>query len=138
MSASPQFTATPNNALAQVTNADSLETLDWLAGASGGRLHQILVRVVADQAVTISVNVKVGASILPIVRVVPPRIAIADASTSEQPPVDLLNGVTFPGLAQTSEGRALTFESGDGVRLNLLTTLNASETVTMLMLGGDF
>ena len=138
MAINPQFTTTPNNAMVRIASTDSLETEDWTAGVSGGRLHQVYARVVADQEVVVNIFVKVGGTIYQIVRTVPPQIPIADEGTSTQPPTPLLTDINFPGLAQTPEGRALTFPAGDGIRMSIGTTLDAGEMVTLLALGGNF
>lgn len=138
MAINPQFTNTPNNAMVRITNADSTVTEDWIAGANGGRLHQVYARVVANQAVVVTLSIKVGGATYQIVRTVPPQIATASETTSTVPPTPLLTDANFAGLALTPEGRALTFPAGDGIRMSIVTTLNASETVTLVALGGDF
>lgn len=138
MAITANFTTTPNNSSLRISHSDPLDYLDWTAGDNGGRLQQIYVRAVADQAVVVNLSVKIGNTIYPIVRIPIPPIAIADDLTSSQPPTPLLTEEVLASLALSPEGRALHFASGDGIRVSQNAMLDAGETVTVLALGGDF
>lgn len=137
MASTPNFVASPNNSMGVITDAGPAY-IDWTSGATGGRLHQIFMRVVADQSVTVGVTLKIGGSSYRVGQMAASPIPIASQTTSSQPPTPLLTDVNFPGLANTPEGRALTFGPGDGVRLVCNTELGVGESISFFALGGDF
>ena len=136
MATSPQFAVTPNNVIKEYIPTTSTN-LTWEAGANGGIIKAILARVVADVDVVIGIKLSIGGVSSRIVCVQPAAIAIADEDTSTTPPVNLLDELTFPGLAAVDENRYLVFVAGDGIEIEVLSSWSTG-SATVAIFGGDY
>ena len=136
MATSPQFAVTPNNVIKEYITTTSTN-LTWEAGANGGIIKAILARVVADVDVVIGIKLSIGGVSSRIVCVQPAAIATADEDTSTTPPVNLLDELTFPGLAAVDENRYLVFGAGDGIEIEVLSSWT-SGSATVAIFGGDY
>ena len=136
MATSPQFAVTPNNVIKEYIPTTSTN-LTWEAGANGGIIKAILARVVADNDVVIGIKLSIGGVSSRIVCVQPAAIATADVNTSTTPPVNLLDELTFPGLAAVDENRYLVFGAGDGIEIEVLSSWSTG-SATVAIFGGDY
>ena len=136
MATSPQFAVTPNNVIKEYVPTTSTN-LAWEAGANGGIIKAVLVRVVSDVDVVIGVKLSIGGVSSRIVCVQPAAIATADEDSSTTPPVNILDAISFPGLATTDENRYLVFGSGDGIEIEVISSWTGG-SATVAIFGGGY
>lgn len=137
MAINPSFVATPNNAHGAISGSiDPAGTLSWSAGSSGGMLRRVYVRAVADQAVVVKIETRIGGTYALVAAVDVPVTPTGELSSGLTPPFNILNAQTFSGLSESKGG--LAFAADDGIRVALDTVLDAGETCTIFCEGGDY
>jgi hypothetical protein len=59
-------------------------------------------------------------------------------ATDTSPPTALLHVGSLPHLSEENDNRGLNFAEGDGVRMHILTELDAGEYVYFFAFGDDY
>lgn len=135
MSSTPAFVSTPKSPAIQIVNADgtNYKTL-FTGGASGSRVELgSVVNSDAANAYVLKLAIKIGSTDFPIGEVL---VAAGSGSNGSTKAVSLLNTNDLPFLLN-NEG-VIYLQASAELRVGAKTTVSGSNTLTVMVNGGDY